>query len=219
MRKAGVGPVLSCILLSGCAALFGSSQKDFDFHTNPQGADVFLDGNRLGTTPLQVNLSNHKQYTFVFKKTGYKETSCTLSKGTGGGWVVLDVLGGLAPLVVDAATNSWSQTKGHSCLAQLEPESYSAVAPEAGSTSAAPVVSRPVATETTPASTSVPPAPVAAPAPSIPPGVHFVGDHRRFLYFPATCAVVRDVPTEERYYYRTEAAAQAEGYVLSEKGC
>jgi hypothetical protein len=76
-----------------------------------------------------------------------------------------------------------------------------------------------VATEVTPASTSPQSPSVAASTPSIPPGINFVGDHRRFLYFPATCAVVRDVPAEERYYYRTEAAAQAEGYVLSEKGC
>jgi hypothetical protein len=107
--------------LSGCAAVIGRKQKDFDLHSVPQGADVYLDGNRLGTTPVKVNLSNQKEHTFVYKKEGYKDATCTLSKGTGAGWVVLDVLVGLVPVVIDAATNSWSQTKGTSCMGTLEP--------------------------------------------------------------------------------------------------
>jgi hypothetical protein len=80
--------------LTGCAAVFGSKEKDFDLHSAPQGADVYLDGNRLGTTPVKVKLSNQKEHTFVFKKEGHKDATCTLAKGTGAGWVVLDILGG-----------------------------------------------------------------------------------------------------------------------------
>jgi hypothetical protein len=107
--------------LTGCAAVLGSKQKSFDLHSTPQGADVFLDGNRLGTTPVKVKLSNQSEHTFVFKKEGYKDATCTLSKGTGAGWVIFDVLTGLVPIVIDAATNSWSQTKGSSCSGALEP--------------------------------------------------------------------------------------------------
>jgi PEGA domain len=107
--------------LTGCAAVFGSKQKDFDLQSAPQGAEVYLDGNRLGTTPVKIKLSNQKGHTFVYKKEGYKDATCTLTKGTGAGWVILDVLGGLVPVVIDAATNSWSQTKGNSCSGNLEP--------------------------------------------------------------------------------------------------
>jgi hypothetical protein len=115
--------VLTAVLfvLTGCAAVLGSKQKDFDLHSTPQGADVFLDGNRLGTTPVKVKLSNQAEHTFVFKKEGYKDATCTLAKGTGAGWVVFDVLTGLVPIVIDAATNSWSQTKGSTCSGALEP--------------------------------------------------------------------------------------------------
>ena len=107
--------------LTGCAAVLGSKQKDFDLQSTPQGADVFLDGNRLGATPVKVKLSNQAEHTFVFKKEGYKDATCTLAKGTGAGWVIFDVLTGLVPIVIDAATNSWSQTKGSSCSGALEP--------------------------------------------------------------------------------------------------
>jgi hypothetical protein len=107
--------------LSGCAAILGSKQKDFSLTSQPAGAAVYLDGNRLGTTPLKVKLSNQAEHTFVFRRQGYEETSCTLSKGTGGGWVVLDIITGLVPVIIDAATGSWSQTKGDSCNGNLEP--------------------------------------------------------------------------------------------------
>jgi hypothetical protein len=106
---------------TGCAAILGSKEKSFDLQSTPQGADVLTDGTRLGTTPLKVKLSNTKTHTFVFRKEGYKETTCQLSRGTGGGWVILDVLMGLVPVIIDAATNSWSQTQGTSCSGALEP--------------------------------------------------------------------------------------------------
>jgi hypothetical protein len=82
---------------------------------------VFFNGNRLGTTPVKVKLSNQAEHTFVFRKEGYRDATCTLSRGTGAGWVVFDVLTGLVPIVIDAATNSWSQTKGSTCSGALEP--------------------------------------------------------------------------------------------------
>lgn len=111
----------SMVLLTGCAAIFGSKQKEFDLRSTPSGAEVFLNGNRVGATPVKVKLSNQAEQTFVFRMEGYKEATCTLVKGTGAGWVVLDILGGLVPVVVDAATGSWSQTKGHACSGSLQP--------------------------------------------------------------------------------------------------
>jgi hypothetical protein len=117
-----IGAVLH---LTGCAAILGSSEKDFSLQSSPQGAEVYLEGNRIGTTPVKVRLDNHKTHTFVYRKEGYKDSTCTLSKGTGAGWVVLDVLSGLVPVIVDAATGSWSQTKGSSCTGALEPAAAS----------------------------------------------------------------------------------------------
>ena len=109
-----------CVGLSGCASVLGSHQKDFDFNSNPVGATVLVDGSPAGTTPLKMKLSNHKEHVVVFQKEGYHDATCTLVKGTGAGWVVFDVLTGIVPVVIDAATNNWSQTKGNGCMQQMQ---------------------------------------------------------------------------------------------------
>jgi hypothetical protein len=113
---------------TGCAAIIGTHEKQFNLQSAPEGADVYLDGNRLGTAPLTVRLSNHKTHVFTYRKDGFKDASCTLNRGTNGGWVVLDVLFGLVPIVIDAATNSWSQTVGSVCVGRLEPMAVDMVA-------------------------------------------------------------------------------------------
>lgn len=113
--------VVAALTLSGCAALFGSKDKDFDFNSNPVGATVTVDGQPQGTTPVRVHLSNLKEHVIVYHRDGYRDVTCTLSRGTGAGWVILDVLAGLVPVVIDAATNSWSQTRGNGCTEQLVP--------------------------------------------------------------------------------------------------
>lgn len=116
--------VLILVLASavgGCASVLGTKSKDFEFTSNPVGATVTVDGNPAGTTPVKIHLSNLKDHTIVFRKDGFQDATCTLSKGTGGGWVILDVLTGLVPVIIDAATNNWSQTKGNGCSQQLVP--------------------------------------------------------------------------------------------------
>jgi PEGA domain len=111
----------SAVLMSGCASVIGSKQADFSFNSSPQQAQVFVDGNPMGETPLKVKLSNTKAHTVTFKKEGYKDVSCQLEKGTDAGWVILDVVSGLVPIIIDAATGNWTQTKSHECTQTLTP--------------------------------------------------------------------------------------------------
>ena len=46
----------------------------------------------------------------------------TINSKVGAGWVILDVLGGLIPIVVDAATGSWKKLDQDAVDAQLEKE-------------------------------------------------------------------------------------------------
>ena len=118
-----VAVLVLCVVLSGCASVLGSHQKDFDFNSNPAGASVVVNGSPAGTTPLRMKLSNHKEHVIVFRKDGYNDATCTLVKGTGAGWVIFEVITGLVPVIVDAATNNWSQTKGSGCMQQMQPVS------------------------------------------------------------------------------------------------
>ncbi len=94
-------------LFTSCATLFHGSTDGVNFSSDPSGAKVFVNGDLLGTTPFALNLKSNKTYTLEFKKDGYETKSVLLNNSVGGGWIVLDVLGGLLPVIVDAATGDW----------------------------------------------------------------------------------------------------------------
>ncbi len=52
---------------------------------------------------------------------------------------------------------------------------------------------------------------------TIPPGTRWVGDGQRRFYLPVGCRAVADIPRPDRFYFRTEAAARADGYSRSEQ--
>ncbi len=84
---------LGCaVLTAGCASVLGSKQADFSFNSNPQQAEVLVDGNPMGETPLKVKLSNTKAHTVTFRKEGFQDVSRQLEKGMGAGWVIFEVL-------------------------------------------------------------------------------------------------------------------------------
>ena len=91
-------------------------------NSNPSGAEVWIDGNRAGTTPVSITLDHKHEHVVVFIMDGYHEVSCRLNRKVGAGWVVLDVLFGLIPVVVDAATGSWHSLDGDVCNVTLRRE-------------------------------------------------------------------------------------------------
>lgn len=152
-------------VLSSCAAVLGSKTAEVTTVSDPPGAEVYLDGNRLGTTPVIVRLPHKPSSTLVFKRSGYRDATCFLQSSTQAGWVILDVLFGLVPIVIDAATGDWKQISNKNCTVTLPPEG--AVPTVAGPTTAlAPTTamsSLPPPTGATPAAVPMPP-PVQRPA-------------------------------------------------------
>ena len=103
-----VGVVLvSVISLVGCATLFKQKSRTVAFNSDPQGAEIYINGNRMGKTPMPMNLSNLKAVTVTFKKEGYDDKTYIINTKVGGGWVVLDCLGGFIPVIIDAVTENW----------------------------------------------------------------------------------------------------------------
>ena len=43
----------------------------------------------------------------MFKKEGFKEKTILVNSKVGAVWVILDILGGLVPVIIDAATGAW----------------------------------------------------------------------------------------------------------------
>ncbi len=105
MRKNLV--LLLCFLLTGCATLFKSKTAVVNFDSEPQGVDVYINGNRMGTTPLPLKLSHKEPVTVTFKKEGYQDKTYIINTKVGAGWVILDVFGGFIPVIIDAVTENW----------------------------------------------------------------------------------------------------------------
>ena len=60
--------VSALLLLSGCATLFSGTEDDITFDSEPQGAQVLIDGIVVGTTPTTV----------VVDRPGLEETDVTV---------------------------------------------------------------------------------------------------------------------------------------------
>lgn len=95
------------LLVSGCGALFNSGPAQVMFTSSPNEAEVWINGNRMGVTPVALDLKKNNDYDVTFKKDGYRDSSYTINKQVSAGYVILDVLGGILPVVIDAATGSW----------------------------------------------------------------------------------------------------------------
>ena len=99
--------LIASVALSNCATVFNDQEPLVDIGSQPAGAEVYVDGAHVGTTPVQVELSVHRAHTIVFRKEGFDDRTFRLSNEVGVLWIVLDVVTGLIPLIVDAATGNW----------------------------------------------------------------------------------------------------------------
>jgi len=95
------------LILCNCGAIFLGSSQIASMSTTPDGATVIINGSVRGQTPLQLKLRTNESYVITFKKQGYEDQTYSITNHVSGGMVVLDVLFGLLPVVVDAATGCW----------------------------------------------------------------------------------------------------------------
>lgn len=98
---------LAILYLSSCATLFKGTTEEVSVNSDPQRAQIFINGNLMGETPITLKLESKKTYLIEFKKEGYKTKTYNITNHVGAGWIILDVLAGLIPVVVDAATGAW----------------------------------------------------------------------------------------------------------------
>jgi hypothetical protein len=92
---------------SSCATIFKGTSQEVNFNSDPQRAEVFVNGTRMGETPVMLKLEVKKTYTIEFRKEGFKTQTVTITNHVGAGWIILDILAGLLPVIVDAATGAW----------------------------------------------------------------------------------------------------------------
>jgi len=112
--------IITSLSFGSCATLFGKKSHALAVGSDPAGAEVYVNGFKMGNTPLELNLKADKGYTIEYRKEGYQSVTRIVNTKVGAGWIVLDVLGGLIPIVVDAATGNWNKLDQDTVNAVLE---------------------------------------------------------------------------------------------------
>jgi len=112
--------IVAVLLAVGCATIFKGASENVDFSSDPSGADVYVNGSLRGKTPINLKLESKKTYTIEFKKDGYEPRTYTLTNHVGAGWIILDILAGLIPVIIDASTGAWYELDQDAVNAVLE---------------------------------------------------------------------------------------------------
>ncbi len=91
----------------GCATILAKKNHTVAVNAYQPSVNVYVNGLMMGTTPVELHLKADKSYTIEFRKEGFDTVTRVINTKVGGGWIVLDVLCGIVPLIVDAATGAW----------------------------------------------------------------------------------------------------------------
>ena len=108
------------LLTSSCASILKGTSNKVDFNSKPQGAKIYVNGNYMGDTPIRLKLESKRTYNIEFRKEGYKTKTFNITNQVGAGWIILDILMGLVPVIVDAATGAWYELDQKNVRAILE---------------------------------------------------------------------------------------------------
>ena len=93
--------------LGGCATIFKGNSSPLKVNSDPENAKIFVNGEYVGRTPLKIHLKGDKHYTIEFRKEGFEPVVRRVHSRIGAGWIVLDIICGGMPVVVDALTGAW----------------------------------------------------------------------------------------------------------------
>lgn len=114
--------MVSVNILTSCVTLFGKNTQLLAGNTALRGADVYVNGFKVGVTPVELALKADRFYVIEFRKTGYRSVTCVINTKIGAGVIVLDVLKGLVPVIVDAVTGDYNELSQEAIDAALEKE-------------------------------------------------------------------------------------------------
>lgn len=107
-----IGAISTAILLmTGCGAITGLN-SEVKFDSKPQGADVILNNQIMGKTPIKLNLKNDTDYNVVLRYSGYADYNGFIDSDISAGTIVADILlWGIVGIVVDATTGGFYKNK------------------------------------------------------------------------------------------------------------
>ena len=111
---------LSTLVISSCATLMKGQNEDVALNASEDHARVTINGEDMGYAPVRLRLASNKTYHIEFAKPGFEKKVVTITNTIGAGYIIADVLLGLVPIIIDAATGSWCQLDQTAVNAALE---------------------------------------------------------------------------------------------------
>jgi len=94
----------AALLTAACATIMQGTTQEVGVSSTPTDAEVIVDNQERGSTPLALDLERESQHTVRIEMDGYEPYEVTLTKSTSG-WVWGNIVfGGLIGLAVDAIT-------------------------------------------------------------------------------------------------------------------
>ena len=84
-KRTGIAPgvafaVLAGLMATGCATIISGTNQTLTFTSKPPGAEVYLDGQMIGTTPVSVEVRKNQKNTVMLKKDGYRTVTRDITK-------------------------------------------------------------------------------------------------------------------------------------------
>lgn len=104
-RWLGIGTAVVLTVVPGCAVLFRGTVQTVPVGSEPPGAEVFVDGERIGETPLALQLWRGRGYDVVLRLGG-EERRLRLESAVdeaGGLWLLADIAPGGAVVAATLA--------------------------------------------------------------------------------------------------------------------
>lgn len=100
--------VLALSLSPACGLIFGGMHQSVSVQSNPLGAVLLTSPTTQNyTTPAVLRLERDQSYVLTLSAPGYTSQTVEIKKHVRAGMVVLDILLGVIPVIVDAATGGW----------------------------------------------------------------------------------------------------------------
>ncbi len=99
---------------TGCATVLGPKTYDVAVSSTPEGARVLVDDVYQARTPCVVQVPRGGRAS-VDVTYGDQSKPCRIGREVKAGWLLADVLLGLLPLLVDAATGNWYGPDNSTC--------------------------------------------------------------------------------------------------------
>ena len=107
------GIVALALLSTGCAWMFKGSKQEVEFVGVPEGVDIRVDGQYVGSTPTKARLSRNHAQNIQVTKDGYKEQYVQVKRSPDTPWWFWDIATCVIPVTLcipvltDAISGAW----------------------------------------------------------------------------------------------------------------